>query len=453
VQVIFELPIETADQAYQVLGGMPNMASEIWCGIARLEQPLSRPVSQAEKQPGSDTAPTAKPIRADKERRHSANCASQQAGIICGERAVRLFLAEKFPRGLDDHEPRSGGTVREICKVDSRADIKPDNADLVQHALGMLRPLPAYRLTRHGIKTQRDQRMIAKAKRQRMKHLGIKKPSSFPCSKASPWRKRFPAKSCGADVEILRHFGWNFMSRIETIAEGVTLYLGDCRDILPTLGKVDAVVTDPPYGIGEHGGRIRSRKSTKNPTAQPNGGWDNETPDEAVFEMMRAHSNNQIIWGGNYFADKLPPSKGWLYWQKLMGGDFSDGEIAWTNRDRALREFTFCPKGGDITSRFKRALEHPTQKPVEVMKWCIGFLPEARLILDPFMGSGSTGVAAVRMGRSFIGIEIDPVYFDVSCRRILEATKQPDMFIEVPKPERVTFADIWKEPFYKGAAE
>jgi DNA modification methylase len=222
------------------------------------------------------------------------------------------------------------------------------------------------------------------------------------------------------------------MSKIEHIAEGVTLYLGDCREILPTLGKVDAVVTDPPYGIGEDGGRIRSRKLTANPTVLPKGGWDTATPDAEVFQTMLGCSQDQITWGGNYFTDKLPPSKGWLYWQKLMGGDFSDGELAWTSRNKALREFTFCPKGGDL-AKYRREHVHPTQKPVELMSWCLGFLPTAKTICDPYMGSGTTGVAAVKHGRQFIGIEINSEYFDIACRRILEATRQADLFIEKPR--------------------
>ena len=214
------------------------------------------------------------------------------------------------------------------------------------------------------------------------------------------------------------------MSRIETIGD-CTLYLGDCREILPTLGRVDAVVTDPPYGIGEDGGRFRGRIGQKL-RVLPKGGWDGETPPREVFDMIRDASAEQIIWGGNYFTDKLPPSKGWLYWQKLMGGDFSDGELAWTSRDRALREFTKCPK--------RQGAEHPTQKPVEVMEWCLGFLPDAETICDPFMGSGSTGVACVRMGRRFIGIERHEPYFDIACRRIEEAYKQPRLFAE-PRQE------------------
>ncbi len=217
------------------------------------------------------------------------------------------------------------------------------------------------------------------------------------------------------------------MSEVTFLDGAVRLILGDCREVLPTLGKVDAVVTDPPYGIGEDGGRFRGRKG-QNIRVLPKGHWDHETPDADLFRMMLDCSADQIIWGGNYFADKLPPSKGWLYWQKLMGGDFADGELAWTSRDRALREFTQCPKG--------QGAEHPTQKPVEVMAWCLSFLPDARTILDPFMGSGSTGVAAVKRGRHFIGIERVQSYFDIAVRRIEEATKQRDLFIEAPAPAK-----------------
>ena len=190
------------------------------------------------------------------------------------------------------------------------------------------------------------------------------------------------------------------------------LILGDCRDVLPKLGKVDAVVTDPPYGIGEHGGACRTR-GRPGYTKHAYKGWDNERPPAAVFDAMRHVSREQIIWGGNYFADLLPPSMGWLYWKKLMGGDFADGELAWTSRNRALREFTKCPKGMDK--------EHPCEKPVQLMLWCLGFVPDAETILDPFMGTGTTGVAALQAGRKFIGIERDPDYFEIACRRIREA--------------------------------
>lgn len=220
--------------------------------------------------------------------------------------------------------------------------------------------------------------------------------------------------------------------RTETIGDA-TLYLGDCREVLPTLGKVDAVVTDPPYGIGEDGGKFRGRTG-QNITVLPKMGWDAIRPEAAVFDLILQAGQDQIIWGGNYFADLLPPSKGWLYWQKLMGGDFSDGELAWTSRDKALREFTCCPKG-------KGGL-HPTQKPVEVMQWCLALLPAARSILDPFMGSGTTGVACANLGRTFIGIEREPTYFDIACRRIEAAYRQPRLFDEpVAKPVQSSLLD------------
>ena len=210
----------------------------------------------------------------------------------------------------------------------------------------------------------------------------------------------------------------------EVIIGDCRLILGDCLEIMPFLGEFDAVVTDPPYGIGEHGGRFRGRKG-QNIKVLPNKGWDKERPSKAIFDIILSCSARQIIWGGNYFADMLPASKAWLYWQKLMGGDFADGELAWTNRDKALREFTCCPKG-------KGGL-HPTQKPVALMEWCLGFLPNSKTILDPFMGSGTTGVACAKLGRKFTGIELDPEYFEIACERIRKAYEQPDMFIAKPE--------------------
>lgn len=207
------------------------------------------------------------------------------------------------------------------------------------------------------------------------------------------------------------------------IIGGATLYLGDCMGILPNLPRVDACITDPPYGIGEHGGGFRGRKG-QNIRVLENRGWDKERPTREIFDAMLAASDNHIIWGGNYFADFLPPSKGWLYWQKLMGGDFADGELAWTSRDKALREFTKCPKG--------QGAEHPTQKPLALMAWCLSFFPDAQTILDPFMGSGTTGVAAIQLGRKFIGIERDPTYFEIACRRIEQAVAQGQLFTPEP---------------------
>lgn len=191
-----------------------------------------------------------------------------------------------------------------------------------------------------------------------------------------------------------------------------TLWLGDCREVLPTLERADLICTDPPYGIGEDGGRYRDRKGGGH-RVLPKMGWDTSAPDAETFQLLLAAGEHHIVWGGNYFTDRLPVSRGWLYWDKMMGGDFSDGELAWTSRDKPLKSIAICNKMG--------GKEHPTQKPIDLMRWCLGFFPEAETVLDPFMGSGSTGVAALQLGKRFIGIEREHAYFTIANRRIREA--------------------------------
>ena len=213
--------------------------------------------------------------------------------------------------------------------------------------------------------------------------------------------------------------------REETIG-AARLILGDCRDILPTLPRVDAVVTDPPYGIGKDG-QIRTTGGNGGRKAHDFLDWDSERPAREVFDSILALSDDIIIWGGNYFADILPPTGKWLVWDKGQRINQSDGELAWTSYHGALRI--------KVMNRVELLIDgtdHPTQKPIRLMKWCIGQLRnDAQTILDPFMGSGTTGVAAVQMGRKFIGIEREPKYFDIACKRIEDAQRQGDMFIEV----------------------
>ena len=226
------------------------------------------------------------------------------------------------------------------------------------------------------------------------------------------------------------------MSRIETIAEGVTLYLGDCREILPTIGRFDAVITDPPYGIGADK-NLRANKR-HGAAAAPSrdygaGDWDSAPPDKALLDQIVSKAKYSILWGGNYFD--VSPSSCWLVWDKENGNNgYADCELAWTNIPSAVRRIRWRWAGmlqQDMANKEDRL--HPTQKPTEVMRWCIGRLPDGcRTIFDPFMGSGTTGVAAVKMGRHFAGIEINQNYFDVACKRISEAMRQPDMFVESP---------------------
>ena len=216
------------------------------------------------------------------------------------------------------------------------------------------------------------------------------------------------------------------MARVEQIGDA-TLYLGDCREILPTLGRVDAVVTDPPYGIGESAEKVASRGKLATPRDYGAFDWDSAPCSQEQIDWMRTISRYQIIFGGNYFA--LPPSSCWLVWDKQNGdNDFADCELAWTNLQKAVRRIYWRWNGMIRKGHEERF--HPTQKPLEVMRWCISHLPDdAGSILDPFMGSGTTGVACVSLGKRFVGVERDERYFGTACKRIEEAQRQGDFFV------------------------
>jgi len=201
------------------------------------------------------------------------------------------------------------------------------------------------------------------------------------------------------------------VSRIEVIGNA-TLYLGDCMEILPTLQKVDAVITDPPYGIGFAAQPTKwQRRAGKQPEA-----WDDVTVEG--LDALRALGDVQIIWGGNYYP--LPPSRGWLSWFKPDAPpSMASFELAWTNQDRNSRQMSVS-----IGATNAERVGHPNQKPLPLMRWCVHQAGKAQSIADFFMGSGTTGVAAVEMGRQFIGIEREPKYFDIACRRIEQAQKQ-----------------------------
>jgi DNA modification methylase len=204
-----------------------------------------------------------------------------------------------------------------------------------------------------------------------------------------------------------------------------TLYLGDCMDILPTLGKVDAVITDPPYGINFQSQGSGQTSGKSGWTAFEYMEWDKVRPDSALFSAILYGSKTQIIWGGNYFTDSLPATMQWLVWDKGQRNfTLADCEFAWSSQNRAARIFNY-PRAKALQD----GKQHPTQKPVALMVWCIEQVkPTPQTILDPFMGSGTTGVAAIQMGRKFIGIEREPKYFDIACKRIEQAVAQGQLF-------------------------
>lgn len=198
--------------------------------------------------------------------------------------------------------------------------------------------------------------------------------------------------------------------RKETIG-ACDLYLGDCREILPTLGKVDAVVTDPPYGIGHvKGSSGRAVAGTSLPARR---NIERIVGDDAPFDPSQLLGFPQVIsWGADHYASKLPHGR-WLAWDKISGASlvdsFSDVEFAWHSQPGAARIISYLWKGVLQDGEKGAPRYHPTQKPIAVMEWCIRQLAgPVETILDPFMGSGTTGVAAVKLGRRFIGIEIEP---------------------------------------------
>ncbi len=206
-----------------------------------------------------------------------------------------------------------------------------------------------------------------------------------------------------------------------------TLYLGDCMPIMKAIYHVDAIITDPPYGIGADAAAHRNGSKEKRFGWIDYGStaWDSERPPKSYFDQMRKMSDVQIIWGGNYFTDCLPPTMRWLIWDKGQRGfSLADGEMAWCSQNNAMRIITYA-RGKALQD----GSHHPTQKPIEVMEWCLGFVPKGKEILDPFMGSGTTGIACHRAGRAFCGIEVHEPYFDVACKRIEDAQREPDMFV------------------------
>lgn len=208
--------------------------------------------------------------------------------------------------------------------------------------------------------------------------------------------------------------------RKEVIGDA-TLYLGDCMDVLPTLGKVDAVITDPPYGLAE---KLQGGTWGKQYEGEYKD-WDAVAPQE-LLEMALNMADKAIVWGGNYFT--LSPSRCWLVWYKRDSvRTMADCELAWTNFDANARLFDWT-----IAATNKERAGHPTQKPEALMRWCIERAGNPETILDPFAGSGTTGAAAIQLGRKFIGIEREEKYFDIACRRIEQAAKQCQLF----EPER-----------------
>ena len=238
--------------------------------------------------------------------------------------------------------------------------------------------------------------------------------------------------------------------RIENIGDA-TLYLGDCRDVLPTLGRVDAVVTDPPYGVNYQGSVTKGKgKHGKSYLSF------DDTPDAieriCVPAVRQAVSlaRSAVVTPGNANAFKYdePRSLGAIYYPAGANsgpwGFVCSQVLFYYGKDPSLAHaLGRLPNAFAAGGEPRQDIDHPCPKPIGQMKWLVQrvSLP-FEIVLDPFMGSGTTGVACANLGRKFIGIEIEPKYFDIACRRIEQAYKQPDMFIERPTPAKQEVMDI-----------
>jgi len=201
----------------------------------------------------------------------------------------------------------------------------------------------------------------------------------------------------------------------------------DCMEYMATLPDkaFDLAIVDPPYGIGEDGGnKNRGRKADNysRKVIHIKKDWDSSKPKKEYWDELFRVSKNQVVWGGNYFSEFLPSRMGWIFWNKLIGGDFSDGELAWTSFNMALRMYTYSYHG-DTKGGHTRI--HPTQKPKSLYQYILhNYAKPGDKILDTHLGSGSSAIAAHKMGFDFVGCELDKDYYDAACKRFKEQTAQ-----------------------------
>jgi DNA modification methylase len=242
--------------------------------------------------------------------------------------------------------------------------------------------------------------------------------------------KESPSDVAGASMHPIVRQPMPFQPYYES--GGITIYLGDCKKILPWIQPVDLLLTDPPYGIGEARKKNVNRSNTTKFAGRNSfvmskdygtSDWDDAPPPDWFIESAKESAKTQILWGGNYYG--LPASSCWLVWDKDNGeNDFADCELAWTNMPKAVRKFRWKWHGmlQEQMGDKKEHRVHPTQKPTALMRWCLSLVPEAKTVLDPFMGSGTTLVASKLEGRQAIGIEINEAYCEAAAKRLSQGT-------------------------------
>jgi site-specific DNA-methyltransferase (adenine-specific) len=227
---------------------------------------------------------------------------------------------------------------------------------------------------------------------------------------------------------------------VKTVEIGhCTLIHADCMDVMRDLPDkaFDLAIVDPPYGIkrdkgfGGFGGFGGVGKPIARKTYK--GNWDNETPGNNYFENLLRVTCYSIVWGGNFFTDKLPQNNHWIFWDKLNTmPTFGDGELAWTNINKNSVKRHKLEYNGLLGKEVDRI--HPTQKPVKLYGWLLtNYAKSGQTILDTHLGSGSSAIAANKLGFKFTGIELDEDYFNAACERIANAYKQTSLFDSEPE--------------------
>ena len=220
----------------------------------------------------------------------------------------------------------------------------------------------------------------------------------------------------------------------KVVIGNATLYLGDCREVLPALPAFDLLCTDPPYGMSAFDGsrtrRMYDMDRKKN--------WDSAPVDDDLMAALIAKCAAAIVWGGNYYT--MPVRKSWLAWRKPDAPPtMAHFELAWTSLSMNARQIDHS-----IAATNAERIGHPAQKPLRVMVWSLSFAPNAQTVLDAFMGSGTTGVACAQLGKAFTGIERERKYFDIACQRIYNAQCQSKLFgadedVQKVQPEQAVF--------------
>ena len=218
----------------------------------------------------------------------------------------------------------------------------------------------------------------------------------------------------------------------QALVSGSAVFNMDCIEFMKQVPDkfFHLAIVDPPYGIGAGSVNFQSGTRKRPSKFHKQNDWDTSIPAPEYWEQLFRVSKNQIVWGGNYMTDFLPPSRCWIFWDKGTGDNsYADGELAWTSFDKVVKKFSKFWSGGNAKEKFDIDRIHPTQKPIQLYEWIIKeFMSEGNLILDTHLGSGGSRIAAHKAGKIFVGTEIDKDYFEMQEKRWKNFTAQTVLF-------------------------